>query len=58
MEEGEGEISMALPAVAADILNAGCFQRNKALFGVNPKVVVQQPPERISLALGCSIMDG
>lgn len=52
---GEGR---AIPAIAADILNAGSFQRNKALLCVDPKVVVQQPPERISLAPGRSIMDG
>lgn len=55
---GGGEGGGAIPASAADILNAGSFERNKALLCVNPKVVVQQPPERIGLAPGCSIMDG
>ena len=52
------DISSAVPAVAANILNAGNLQGNIALLCMDLQVVIQQPLERISLALGCCVMDG
>ena len=52
------DISSAVPAVAADILDSCSLQGNVALLSVDLEVVIQQPPERISLALGCRIVDG
>lgn len=52
------DISWAVPAVSAHILNAGSLQRNIALLSMNLEIVIQQAPERIGLALACRVMDG
>ena len=51
-------IALAVPAMAADILNAGSLQGDIALLSVDLEVVIQQAPQHINLALGCRIMNG